>query len=262
MKQQLKEKIKDKLKASLTHLMISAAVLLLFYIFILNIWYPEPYFQVSGLLTILLMLVAIDLVLGPLLTFVVFKKNKPSLKFDLSVIAAIQLAALSYGVFAVYKGHPVYVAYTIDRFTLVTANEVNPQDAKYDEFKVSTFGKPKVVYAKPPESSEERNKLLFGSIGTGLDLEHHPEYYEPIEEYTENIIKRSVPTEILLSSEIAKQKLEKFLQRQDNKNMDDFAFLPLMGKEEVILWVLSKENGKPVGTLDIDPWSLETTTKS
>lgn len=253
--------MKQKLKASAIHLAVSTLIIGLFYLFVLNVWYPAPYFQVSGLLNIMLMLVIIDLIIGPLLTFIVFKPKKPSLKFDLSVIAAIQMTALVYGAITVYEGHPVYVAYAVDRFTLVSANEVDPQRAKYNEFKVSTFGQPTVVYAKLPEKGDARNQLLFDAIDGKGDLEHHPEYYEPIEQYTQNIIERSVPTEKLLASADAKLKLEEFLQKQDKKSMDDFAFLPLMGKEAVILWILSKKTGKPVGTLDIDPWELKESTK-
>lgn len=253
--------MKEKFKASMIHLSISLLVIGVFYLFTLNIWYPSPYFQVSGLQGILLILIAVDLILGPLLTFVVFKPKKASLRFDLSVIAAIQIVALSYGVFTVYEGHPVYVAYTVDRFTLVTASEINPQDAKYDEFKVSTFGKPKLVYAKPPKDTEKKNKLLFESIENGTDLEHHPEYYEPIEQFTESIVKRSIPPKKLLAFADSKIKLEQFLTKQHKKTIDDFAFLPLMGKEEVVLWVINKETGKPVGVLDIDPWELGKTVK-
>ena len=117
----------------------------IFYLFVLTVWYPAPYFQVSGLLGIMLMLVAIDLIIGPLLTFIIFKPKKPSLKFDLSVIAVIQIVALAYGAMAVYQGHPVYVAYTVDRFTLVSVGEADPAKARYNEFKVSTYGEPKAM---------------------------------------------------------------------------------------------------------------------
>lgn len=247
--------MKEKLKASGIHLSISAFIIGLFYIFVLTVWYPSPFFQVSGLLGIMLMLVAIDLVLGPLLTFIVFKPKKKSLKFDLSVIVAIQLAALVYGAIAVYGGHPVYIAYTVDRFTLVSANEINPEDAKYKEFKVSTFGKPIIVYAKSPEDREDRNKLLFESILSGKDLEHHPEYYEPVSQFTEIILERGISPQKLLSFEDSKIKLEKFLAKKETK-AEDYAFLPLMGKEKVMLWALDRKDGKPVGVLDIDPWEL------
>lgn len=252
--------MKEKFKASAIHLSISAIILGIFYLFVLNVWYPAPYFQVSGLLGIMLMLIAIDLIIGPLLTFIVFKPKKASLKFDLSVIAAIQIVALVYGAISVYEGHPVYIAYTIDRFTLVSANEVDPQQAKYDEFKVSTYGQPTVVYAKMPEKGDQRNQLLFDSIAGKGDLESHPEYYEPIHQYTNEILERSIAVDKILASPHSKKHLEAFLKKQ-SKKASDFAYLPLMGKEKVMLWALDRKNGKPVAVLDIDPWELKETTK-
>jgi hypothetical protein len=247
--------MKEKFKASAIHLSISALVLGIFYLFILNIWYPSPYFQVSGLLGIMLMLATIDLIIGPLLTFIVFKPKKSSLKFDLSVIAMIQLAALTYGALAIYQGHPVYIAYAVDRFTLVSVNEVDPQEAIYDKFKVSTFGKPIMVYAKSPEKSEKRNKLLFDSVEGKGDLENHAEYYEPIEKYTDKILERSIAVDKILAYPDSKEELESFLKQQ-GKKANEFAFLPLMGKSKVMLWVLDRKDAKPVAVLDIDPWEL------
>lgn len=249
--------MKEKLKASIVHLSVSALVIGVFYLLIINIWYPSPFFQVSSLRGILVILIAVDLVLGPLLTFIVFKPKKPSLKFDLSVIAAIQIAALSYGIITVYDGRPIYVVYNVDRFTLVAANEVTTQNAKYEEFKVSTFDKPKLVYAKPPEDREKRNQLLFDAINSGIDLEHHPEYYEPIDQFTKEITKQSVSPERLLAFPSSKIELSKFLEEQNGKKASDFAFVPLMGKgKKVMLWALNKETGSPIRTLDIDPWEL------
>jgi len=245
--------MKEKLRASFIHLLISTFVITTFYFFIVNTWYPAPYFQVSGLVGILLLLVGIDLVLGPLLTFIVFKKNKPSLKLDLSVIASIQIIALCYGIYTVYNGHPVYVAYAVDRFTLVTPEEVNPKDAKYKDLIVSTFGKPKIVYAKLPDSPEERNKLLFSSAGGGKDIEHYAQYYEPIENYTDNIRQRSISVENLLVYPDAKKRIEAFLSDQ-NKLASEFSFLPLLGRKKAMLWALDNTTGEPIAALDIDPW--------
>jgi len=247
--------MKQKLKASAIHLSISAFIIGVFYLFVLTVWYPSPFFQVSGLLGIMLMLVAIDLIIGPLLTFIVFKPNKPSLKFDLSVIAAIQIVALGYGAMAVYEGHPVYVAYTVDRFTLVSVGEADPTNAKYNEFKVSTYGEPKVVYAKMPEKGEERNDLMFSAASEGRDLENYTEYYEPIDQYTDKILERSIAVDKILAYPDSKEELESFLKKQ-GKEAKEFAFLPLMGKAKVMLWALDRKNGKPVGVLDIDPWEL------
>ena len=56
-------------------------------------WYPEPTFGIVGVLPIMLLLIGVDLILGPLLTLIVYKHGKPGLKFDLSVIALVQVVS-------------------------------------------------------------------------------------------------------------------------------------------------------------------------
>jgi hypothetical protein len=66
--------IKDKLKAASIHLAISAFILAAFLLIVFSVWYPAPFADISGLNNLLAVLIGVDLVLGPLLTFIVFKK--------------------------------------------------------------------------------------------------------------------------------------------------------------------------------------------
>lgn len=244
---------KQKLKAALLHLAISAFVISTFIILAFYIWYPSPYSDISGLGSLIKILVVVDLTLGPILTFIIFKKNKPSLKFDLSVIASVQLVALAYGIFTIYQGHPVYVVYAVDRFELVPAQDVIPKNAKYEEFKVSTLWFPKLAYAKSPEDREERNTLLFESLSGKPDLERRPEYYEPIEKYTDVILKRGIEPNLLFSTADKRNKLQAFLDLH-NKKQEDFAYLPLVGKHKDIVIAVNRKTGKITGTIDVYPW--------
>ncbi|EIJ34292.1 TfpX/TfpZ family type IV pilin accessory protein [Thiothrix nivea] len=247
--------IQEKLKAASIHLAISAFIIACFLSIVLLVWYPAPFPELSGLNHILAILIGVDLVLGPLLTFIIFKKQKPSLKFDLSVIASVQLAALIYGAFSIFQGHPAYIVYAVDRFELVPAQDVAPEKAKYDEFKISKLGFPKLAYAKKPEDSETRNKLLFEVLSGQPDIERRPEYYEPFDKFAAEAMRKGLTQQQLGSTPENRQKLEAFLEKH-GKTAADYAFLPLVGKEKDVLWVWDKASTQPVGTLDIDPWHL------
>ena len=70
------------------------------------------------------MLLAIDVILGPVLGFIVFKEGKKTLKMDLAIIIVLQLSALSYGLFSIYQGRPVWLVFQNDHFDLVRLNDV------------------------------------------------------------------------------------------------------------------------------------------
>lgn len=85
----------SRFKAFSIHFAISFAIFLILLYFILFQWYPQPLFSTDGGWRIIRIIVGVDLVLGPLLTLIVFKAGKPGLKFDLTIIAFLQITALT-----------------------------------------------------------------------------------------------------------------------------------------------------------------------
>jgi hypothetical protein len=120
-----------RLKAFLAHLSISVLLLSLIAGLVVVYVFPSPFFHFSGGVGLLKILVPVDIILGPALTFIVAKQGKKELKRDFFVIGAIQVAALAYGIFVTYGARPVYLTFTIDRFELVSAHEVS-RNADYE----------------------------------------------------------------------------------------------------------------------------------
>lgn len=240
--------IKEKFLAALSHLIISSIVIFGLLFIIYKVWYPNGYADLSGLAEILLLVVTIDLIIGPILTFVIFKKGKKTLKFDLAVIAALQIAAFSYGGFAIYKGHPSYVVYAGNRFELVATKDISPKDATLDEFQVSTFGFPKLAYAKMPSDITLRNKILFDN-----DLEKHPELYKPLNDYLATIIERSFDPERVFKEPHKQVLLEEFLVNK-SASKDTLIFVPIVGSSKDATLALNKNTGEVAGIIDVIPW--------
>lgn len=88
------------------------------------IWYPVPLATAVGVTHIFLIILAIDIIVGPFLGLVVYKHGKKTLKFDLGVIILLQILALCYGVHSIEQGRPAWIAYNVDRFELVRKNEI------------------------------------------------------------------------------------------------------------------------------------------
>jgi len=242
----------ERVKASLIHLAISVFVISMVLSVFLLVWYPAPYAEISGLNSILKLLVGIDVVLGPLITLIIYNKKKASLKFDLAVVASLQIAALCYGIFTVYQGHPAYIVYAVDRFELISAQDARPELTKYDEFKISKLGFPKLAYAQMPSGVKERNDIIFSAL-QGVDLEKMSQFYEPFLDHKEDIAKKGLDPDKLFASASKKQLLQDFLDLH-KENTGSVTFHPIVGKEKDAVIVISKKSGEIVGTILVSPW--------
>lgn len=110
-----------RFKAAGIHLAISVLIGALVTTGIVFVWFPGAYLTMGNGLKLVTLLIGCDVVLGPLLTFVVFQPGKPSLRFDLSVIALIQAAALAYGISVAAQARPVFGVLIGDVFYPVPA---------------------------------------------------------------------------------------------------------------------------------------------
>ncbi len=108
-----------KLKATGVHLSLSIIVFVYLAYQIYFNWYPQPYFSVDGGWQGIRLIGAVDLVLGPFITFLIFdlRKRRREILFDLVVIAVIQFGALAYGINLTYTQRPVAIV-VIDDFVV------------------------------------------------------------------------------------------------------------------------------------------------
>lgn len=116
-----------RIKAFLIHLAISIVVALAAMALVFGLWYPSPLHAALGVTGIFLLLLAVDVVLGPCLTLVVFKPGKKTLVFDLAVIVVLQAAALVYGLYTVAEGRPAWLVFAHDRFDVVRVVDINTE---------------------------------------------------------------------------------------------------------------------------------------
>jgi len=154
----------SKLKAFVSHLILSALLIGGCLMVVVYIWFPGTLFETEKTWEALQILIPVDIVLGPILTFLVFKPGKKSLKADLSIIAGIQVAALLYGIWTVYSQRPVILTFNIHEFQVITAAEGIKPELSEDEFKNSSGRLITLTYPIPPQSKEEIAYFLTNRI--------------------------------------------------------------------------------------------------
>jgi hypothetical protein len=163
-----------------TVLVAAAAAWLVF-----GVWYAYPYRELSGGRELFLLVVAVDVVCGPLLTFVLFnpEKSRRELCMDLGLVAIVQLAALGYGMWTVLQARPLFLVHEVDRFKVVSAPDLAPQalDALTAQLKPKFWMGPQTVGIRPPKSVEEHNNVLFEAAAGGRDYAERPDFYVPFD---------------------------------------------------------------------------------
>jgi hypothetical protein len=112
----------NRYQAFAVHMAISLVIFFILLVCITQYWYPGILFDTGNGWKAIGIIIGIDLILGPLLTLIVFNHNKSSLKFDLWVIALVQTAALIYGTWTIHQTRPIALAFINSSFSTIFAN--------------------------------------------------------------------------------------------------------------------------------------------
>jgi len=240
-----------RMKAFLLHLAVSALVALLAVLLVFRLWYPAPYHEALGVTHIFLLLLLVDVILGPLLTLLVFEAGKKSLVMDLSIIAALQLAALGYGLWTVAEGRPAWIVYNVDRFDVVTAVDIDTRqlDEALIQYRSASWTGPRWVGAVRPEGSEQSNSILFESVQGGSDIAQRPNLYSPLTEVAEAMQQRAQPLEKLNDFNDAAA-VQDALQNWPNAA----AWVPLMARAKPMVVLLGKNKNEVIAMVELNPW--------
>ena len=136
-----------KRKAAFIHFCVSLIMFIIIVAWMLYALYPSIFFSMSGGKQGLGLMLSVDVVLGPLLTFLVFNPQKKMKEIvgDFAVIGLVQLAALGYGLHTVYYEHPkLVVVYDMGSALIANAREVN-EDKTLKSVDLSSLSKIKGV---------------------------------------------------------------------------------------------------------------------
>lgn len=244
-------------KAAAIHLSISLVIGLLVGSLLLFVWYPPPYFHAAGADDLVLLLVGVDLALGPLLTLVVFKAGKKGLRVDLTLIAAMQAIALVYGLSVVLRSRPVFIVSAVDRFVLVAASDISDTDlaaGSKPEFRSLSLTGPRLVGTRMPPTWQERNTVLFSSVA-GKDIEDYPKYYVDYDVAAPALLKKAKPLDALKPAGADERaELDSALART-RLPASQIAWVPLVARKANLVMLLDRESGKPLRAVSVNPWA-------
>lgn len=250
-------RLRSAAKAALVHLSISFATAVLLGWLILKVWYPAPFDLLTTGRDLLLLVV--DVVCGPLLTLVLFnpKKSKMHWGLDLSLIVALQLAALGYGIFQAAVVRPVFMAFEGDRFRLVLASDIQKQQLADAPPKLKTIGYsgPTLIAAKLMQPNEKGFPESVQLSMAGVHPAFRPGRWQTYAEQTSAVIDNLKPLTNL--SKRPPAELEKLNEAIASTGLSANAigYLPVVNDTKTDWIVLiAKNDARPLAYLHIDGW--------
>lgn len=241
-------------KAAGLHLLLSMAVISTVALLVVWLWYPLALLHVAGIDRLIGLIAAVDVTVGPMLTLVVYKHGKRGLKFDLTLIALVQTALLAYGLYALSLKRPVFLVGVVDRFELVTANQISGQDlqAAQPPYNRLSWTGALPVGALLPEDPEQRSNLLFEAI-EGRDIHVQPRYFSALDLSLPSLRERALPMTALI--EIASsQERNALLDAAANAPDADVGALPLVTSNGNATMLIDRSTGAMLGPVAVDFW--------
>lgn len=232
-------RIRSATRAAVVHFGGSVIVALLAAALVFGLWFPYPYRELAGGRELFLLIIAVDVVCGPLLTMVLYNPAKPRAELwrDLGLVAFIQLAALGYGLHVVWQSRPVYLVQEVDRFKVITAPQLLDESVANlpAALQPRWYAGPLTVAIREPKDEEERKQVLFESVQGGRDYAERPEFYLPYEGAAAlKALQRAKPLAVFLDKQPSQRSAAADLAASKGLDMAQLVYLPVVGRQD---WV-------------------------
>lgn len=246
---------KDRLRASGIHLSISLVVAALAALLVFVIWYPYPYSEISGGRELFMILVTVDVVLGPLITLAIFNRSKPwpVLRRDLAVVGLVQLVALGYGLSTVFVARPVHLVFEYDRFRVVHAIDVPPElmDKAPAEMRILPMTGPTLLGLRPLRDSNEKLNVTLAAL-QGVDLGSRPDLWQPYEKSRAEVLKEGKTVEQLKQRFADKAAQIDTAVARTGRQPGQLLYLPMVGRKTFWTVLVDSTTAEVLGFMPLD----------
>ena len=247
---------REKFRAFAIHFLVTAVLGACAAALIFFVWFPSPFATMVGGTELFLLVVGCDMALGPLISLVIYnsRKSRRELITDYTIIGAVQLAALIYGVYIVAGTRPVYVAFSKDRIEVVTAREI-------DKRELAAARNP--AYADLPLTgmrfvaiqvrAEDQQDALFQSVA-GNEEHQRPKFYAPYETALDEIRRRAQPVAALAAKFPEAAPLLQAAMRRVKLPAERVRWLPVHHRMGFWTALIDTQDGRPIDWVAFDPY--------
>lgn len=246
--------IGQKLRAFSIHFAISLMVIGSFTLFTWLVVYTPEVMRLEGGHQIALLILAVDLTLGPLLTLILYRKGKRGMRFDLIMIAVLQTGAFLYGAWTLWIERPLYLAYVVEHFEIVPVAAIEGDtDGLPPEVAPDLWHGPRKVFVERP-SGKEREEIMFSALAGGKDIYFYTKYYRPFSAHLDHVRGRAFDLDRLRTDQPqAVAPIEASLQRL-GRTPQQVLLVPIRGHAMEGAVVLDRDSGAILDHVDAVIW--------
>lgn len=246
-----------RFKAAGIHLLASALVAGLAAALVFLVWYPPPFATLAGGASLFLLMVSVDVVLGPALTALVASpgKSRAELARDLALIVVVQFAAFGYGLYTMALARPVWLAFEVDRLRVVTAVDIDT--ASLNEappvLRQLPWTGPRLIAAvKPDDPAKQMRSAELGFAG--IDLAMQPSQWRDYAAHADEVWLKARPVSVLLSKypELTAEVAAAAVAQSVGQPPLALRFLPLMSRRASWVSLIAEPGARVVGHLPVD----------
>lgn len=246
-----KKLLKNRIKYTAIHTIFSLFLLGFALWLIFYIWYPKPLDVAIGVTSVYWILLGVDLILGPLLTFIVYKEHKTKLRFDICCILLLQISAYLFGLHTIMQARPVWKVFVVDDIELVSPIDI--KKTKYydlnENFTPSLFKQSQWVAAVYSDNPKIRQEQKEDEMFDGISLATRPETYQHLHKRSESVLRKLKPINQLIEFN-EKDKVE----YETNPYNNIYGWLPVKAPE-VDMVALFDKNGHAIAIVNLRPWN-------
>lgn len=241
-------------QAFLTHLGFSLLVFITVLYFIVFHWYPQPFFSTDGGWQGVQLLTTVDIVLGPVLTLIIFKPGKKGLKTDIVIIATIQFLALFSGLYVIHNERPVAKVFQDGNFYIVTGYDMTERNISLKDLEQYRIAGAITIYLDLPDDHQKFGELLRKSVKTKELLYLNTKLYKKLDAKNIKKMRRfSIDIERYITDKYGKEKLgilNNFLKKH-NAKVDDFLYIGIHSRYKHAITVLDPITLEFIGVLPV-----------
>ena len=242
----------SRYEAAFYHFGISLVVFVGLAYLVLFSWFPDFFFAIDGGWEGMRIIIGVDLVLGPMLTLIVFKAGKPGLKFDLAMIGVFQSVCLAAGTYVVYSERPTFFVYYEEHFYSASADSYERFGGSPPDPHKFTDQPPAFVYAKIPDDPIEEANQRRVLYQTGMPFwANAPSYVALEDDGMEQVLAAGTSEEELTARDIDGN-LGPWLARHGG-TFDDYVFAPIHSRYRDAFIGIRRSDGEFVDIVEIPP---------